>query len=153
MSKEEIFQPIQLVMNNYTNESTTPTTSRNTTPNIQHQLASTLSTSETRNYFKNIFTPTYQQSEVTDELELYFDSHPPSDDIMPLDWWKLHESEYPVLSKMAKDYLAIMSTSVPCEQFFSIAGKQITQTRNRMHSDTAQACLCLKSWLEQGKIY
>ena len=145
MSKEEIFQPIQLVMNNYTNESTTPTTSRNTTPNIQHQLASTLSTSETRNYFKNIFTPTYQQSEVTDELELYFESHPPSDDIMPLDWWKLHESEYPVLSKMAKDYLAIMSTSVPCKQFFSIAGKQITQTRNQMHSDTAQACLCLKS--------
>ena len=68
-------------------------------------------------------------------MELYFESHPPSDDIMPLDWWKLHESEYPVLSKMAKDYLAIMSTSVPCEQFFSIAGKQITQTRNRMHSE------------------
>ena len=75
MLKEEIFQPIQLVMNNYTNESTTP-----------------------------------------------------SDDIMLSDWWKLHESEYPVLSKMAKDYLAVMSTSVPCEQFFSIAGKQITQT-------------------------
>ena len=53
---------------------------------------------------------------------------------------------------MAKDYLSIMSTSVPCEQFFSIAGKQITQTRNRMHPETARACLCLKSWIEQEKI-
>jgi hypothetical protein len=41
-----------------------------------------------------------------------------------------------------------MLTSVPCEQFFSIAGKQITQTRNRMDPETARAYLCLKSWLE-----
>ena len=72
--------------------------------------------------------PSYQQSAVTNELDLYFDSHPSSDDVMPLDWQKVYKSEYPVLSKMAKDYLAIMSTSVSCEQFFSIARKQITQT-------------------------
>ncbi len=53
---------------------------------------------------------------------------------------------------MAQDYLAIMSTSVSCKQFFSVAGKQITQTRNRMDPETAHACLCLKSWLEQGKV-
>jgi len=53
---------------------------------------------------------------------------------------------------MTKDYLTIMSTSVPCEQLFSIAGKQITQTRNRLNSDTIRAYLCLKSWLEQEMI-
>src|SRR6266487_5359919 len=85
---------------------------------------------------------------VTNELDLYFDSHPPNDNVMPLDWWKIHMTEYSVLSRMAQDYLTIMSTSVPCEQFFSIAGKQITQTRNRLNPDTIRACLCLKSWLE-----
>ena len=71
---------------------------------------------------------------------------------MPLDWWRIHATEYSILARMAQDYLCIMSTSVPCEQVFSVAGKQITQTRNRMHPNTAQACLCLKSWLEQKKI-
>ncbi len=60
--------------------------------------------------------------------------------------------KYPILSKIVQDYLAIMSTSVLCEQFFSVAEKQITQTRNRMDSKTARVCLCLKSWLEQGKV-
>ena len=86
---------------------------------------------------------------IINELDTYFDVNSPNFEISPLEWWKLHESEYPTLAQMAKDYLTIMSTSVPCEQFFSIAGKQITQTRNRLHPDTTQACLCLKSWLEQ----
>ena len=60
--------------------------------------------------------------------------------------------EYLILSKMAQDYLAIMSTSVSCKQFFSVAGKQITQTHNRIDPKTARACLCLKSWLEQEKV-
>ena len=156
MRREEIFEPIQSVMTNYTDEPITSRTSRNTTSihTIQHRLAN-LSTSETRSHFRNIFMPTHSQihqQSVTNELDLYFDSHPPNDDVMPLDWWKIHMTEYPVLARMAQDYLTIISTSVPCEQFFSIAGKQITQTRNRMHPDTARACLCLKSWLEQKKI-
>ena len=79
-------------------------------------------------------------------MELYFTSNSPGDEIVPLEWWKNHSMEYLILSKMAKDYLAIMPTSVPCEQFFSIAGNQFSQTHNRI------ACLCLKSWLKQGKI-
>jgi len=155
MTREEIFQPIQSAMANYTSESITTSVSRNTTFTMQRQLA-TLSTSETRNYFRNIFMSTHHSSQIqqptANELDLYFNSHSPSDEIMPLDWWKIHATEYPVLARMAQDYLCIMSTSVPCEQVFSVAGKQITQTRNRMHPNTAQACLCLKSWLEQKKI-
>ena len=100
-----------------------------------------------------MLVPGYQASSpVVNELDIYFDSNSPGDEIVPLEWWKNHEMEYPVLSKMARDYLAIMPTSVPCEQFFSVAGKQITQTCNRMDPETARACLCLKSWLEQEKI-
>ena len=114
-----------------------------------------MTTSETRSYFQNFFMPTQNRQEsvsINNELDNYFNSNSPSDETIPTEWWKIHAVEYPKLSKMAQDYLSIMSTSVPCEQFFSIAGKQITQTRNRLHPDTMRACLCLKSWLEQEKI-
>lgn len=149
MLQEDILQPIRIAMNNYKELATTPITEDNTIRDLQHQL-NNLSTSETRNYFQSLFMPDQnQQPAVMNELEIYFNSNPPGLEIMPLEWWKIHSSEYPILAQMAKDYLSIMSTSVPCEQFFSIAGKQITQTRNRLHPDTTQACLCLKSWLEQ----
>lgn len=120
----------------------------NTMQNLQFQF-NNLTTSETRNYFQSLFMTNNNQSIVENELEIYFSSNPPSLDIMPLEWWKIHSNSYPILSQMAKDYLTVMATSVPCEQLFSIAGKQITPTRNRLNPDTAQVCLCLKSWLEQ----
>ncbi|EXX73614.1 hypothetical protein RirG_058780 [Rhizophagus irregularis DAOM 197198w] len=51
---------------------------------------------------------------------------------------------------MAKDYLAIQSTSVACEQAFSVAGNTITKVRNRLCPETARALLCTKSWVENN---
>ncbi|CAI3083009.1 unnamed protein product [Diatraea saccharalis] len=42
-----------------------------------------------------------------------------SEDI--LDWWRMHETEYPTLSKMARDLLSITATSIPAERLFSKA--------------------------------
>lgn len=50
-----------------------------------------------------------QQPAIINKLDVYFDSHPPSDDVMPLDWWKIHATEFPVLVKMVCDYLTVMS--------------------------------------------
>jgi hypothetical protein len=153
MSQENILQPIRAAMVNYEESSTPTTTEDRTIEDLRFQL-NNMSTSETRNYFESFFIPVQNQRQTvnTNELDNYFNSNSPSDEIMPTEWWKIHTIEYPKLSRMAKDYLSIMSTSVPCEQFFSIAGKQITQTRNRLHPSTTRACLCLKSWLEQEKI-
>jgi hypothetical protein len=65
-------------------------------------------------------------------------------------WWKAHCVEFLVLSLMARDYLAVQSTSVACEQAFSVAGNTITKTRNRLQPETARASLCAKSWIENG---
>ena len=141
-------------MSNY-DESNITLPSQTTIQQTSRRQLVDLSATETRSLFRTLLTTESDQTSrpvTTNELDIYFDSNPPGDEIVPLEWWKNHAMEYPILSKMARDYLTIMSTSVPCEQFFSIAGKQITQTRNRMDPETARACLCLKSWLEQRKI-
>ncbi|CAB5205976.1 unnamed protein product [Rhizophagus irregularis] len=150
MSQNNIFEPIRRTMANYREFDDTHIPSQPIQASQRHLM--NLSAIETRNFFRNLIAPNQTPQPVLNELELYFTSNSPGDEIVPLEWWKNHSMEYPTLSKMAKDYLAIMPTSVPCEQFFSIAENQFSQTRNRIDANTARACLCLKSWLEQGKI-
>ncbi|KAL4113373.1 hypothetical protein QTP88_017005 [Uroleucon formosanum] len=38
-----------------------------------------------------------------------------------LEWWKLNQVQFPVLAKMARDFLLISATSVPAERLFSKA--------------------------------
>ncbi|RUO95668.1 ribonuclease H-like domain-containing protein, partial [Jimgerdemannia flammicorona] len=83
---------------------------------------------------------------VDQEIKLYFDTPIADQRVKPLDWWKSHEKEFPTLAAMARDWLAITASSVPCESLFSIAGNTITANRNRLHPETARALLCLKSW-------
>ena len=63
-----------------------------------------------------------------------------------LGWWEDHSKEFPILSAMAKEYLALMPASVSSERSFSIAELTISDTRSRLHPDTAKELLCLKSW-------
>ena len=51
---------------------------------------------------------------------------------------------------MAKDYLAIQSTSVPSEQVFSKASDTIRVKRARLSEKSVQALMCVNSWLEYG---
>ncbi|GES83434.1 zinc finger BED domain-containing protein RICESLEEPER 2-like [Rhizophagus clarus] len=83
------------------------------------------------------------------EIERYL-ALPCDKNVEVLLWWQAHSTEFPVLSLMAKDYLAIQSTSVACEQAFSVAGNTITKVRNRLCLETARASLCTKSWIENN---
>jgi len=71
-----------------------------------------------------------------------------NENINPLNWWRTHQNEFPTLAKIAKDYLTIQATSIPCEQLFSLANHTIRKTRSRLHPQTARASICLKSWLK-----
>ena len=62
-------------------------------------------------------------------------------------WWKAHSTEFHILLQIARDYLAVQATSVTSEQAFSVASNTLTKIRNRLHSTTARASLCLKSWI------
>ncbi|CAB4374518.1 unnamed protein product [Rhizophagus irregularis] len=82
-----------------------------------------------------------------DELNSYFNSTLEPGTINVLEWWKGHESNYPTLAKMARNYLSIPATSAPVERLFSESGNLITPEQNRLRSDIIHAIMCLKSWL------
>jgi hypothetical protein len=81
----------------------------------------------------------------TTELGSYFEGSV-GKEVDPLSWWSENQKRFPILSRMARDYLAIPATSAPSERLFSQAGRTISEQRNRLKGDTACALLCLKSW-------
>ncbi|XP_067216729.1 E3 SUMO-protein ligase ZBED1-like isoform X2 [Linepithema humile] len=56
-------------------------------------------------------------------------------------YWKSLKHAFPTLSKLALQYLSIISTSVPCERLFSHAGNVKTDNRSRL-TVTATSTKC-----------
>jgi len=54
----------------------------------------------------------------------------------PLQWWHSHQSLFPTLSQLARQYLGVMATSVPSENLFSKAGEIVTKKRSRLGTKT-----------------
>ncbi|OXA40373.1 putative AC9 transposase [Folsomia candida] len=57
-----------------------------------------------------------------------------------LGWWKNHESDYPTLSKMARDFLTAAGAGVPVERLFSSGSTLLTPKRQKMSPSTIQEC-------------
>jgi hypothetical protein len=66
----------------------------------------------------------------------------------PLSWWKTNAQSFPVLSKIARDYLAAPASSVPCEEAFSSGVDLVTPNRNRLSEESIEAAMCLKYWMK-----
>ncbi|KAG8916504.1 hypothetical protein FRC01_003022 [Tulasnella sp. 417] len=78
----------------------------------------------------------FRESEDDGELVRYLDAppslHPSNGGPTALEFWKTHASEYPRLSKMAIDYLAIQGSATPVERVWSSASETDTKRRNRL---------------------
>lgn len=89
---------------------------------------------------------TEQRNKVLAEMERY-----KAEDVLamtksPLKWWKVNESRYPILALVAKKYLGIPASSVPCERVFSQAGQIVTKQRAGMSPGTAEMMVFLKAF-------
>lgn len=105
-----------------------------------------------------------------DELELYY-RRCGNMDVVPeniLEWWKCNQDTFPVLSLMARDYLAVpgknkktkrrkksqlirnsfVGTSVPVERIFSSAKHTIPAVRSSLKPDTIRFCMMEKHRLK-----
>ena len=60
---------------------------------------------------------------------------------------------YPTWASLARDYLAIMASSISSERAFSAAGITISKRRNRLKGDIVEALQCLKCLYRQDLIF
>ena len=67
--------------------------------------------------------------------------------------FKLHMIQYPTLSCIARDYLAIQGSAVPSERVFSSGRLTATAHQNRLSGDIFEALQILKSGYRNGHIH
>lgn len=87
-----------------------------------------------------------QQGSTVDEMTACLNSPTVDFKIDPLDWWRTNSSSFPVLAKIARDYLGGMATSVPAEKVFSGGVDLITSNRMSLDSDSVTKVMTLKNW-------
>ena len=63
------------------------------------------------------------------------------------EWYKNHQCQYPILSKICKIYLCTPATSVPSEHVFSICGQVVTDKRAKLSdAHVSQIIFLNKNW-------
>ncbi|CCE35404.1 uncharacterized protein CPUR_06833 [Claviceps purpurea 20.1] len=94
-------------------------------------------------------------SDESSELDRYYDL-PPSrlkdGKKDPIQWWIRNREEFPTVSKLALDLLAIPPMSADCERAFSAAKLTVTSQRHAMKPDTLEKVQCLRNWMRRGSI-
>jgi hAT family C-terminal dimerisation region len=61
-------------------------------------------------------------------------------------WWRDNSGQYPTLSRLARDLLAIPAMSAKNERNFSSAGYLISSRRTELNMRTVEATECLRHW-------
>ncbi|KAJ7730112.1 ribonuclease H-like domain-containing protein, partial [Mycena maculata] len=70
-----------------------------------------------------------------------------------IEWWGRNYHRYPVWGSLARDYLAIMASSVSSERAFSSAGITISKRRNHLKGDIVEALQCLKCLIRKDLLF
>jgi len=75
-------------------------------------------------------------------------------DACPFKWWASQEKRFPILSRLAKKFLAIPATSASSERLFSDAGNIMTvKCANLLPSTFEHLVFCKRNWRLVGKIF
>ncbi|KAI3814973.1 hypothetical protein L1987_14622 [Smallanthus sonchifolius] len=83
------------------------------------------------------------------ELQLYLEESRVDRDseLDVLAFWKVNEFRYPILARMARDFLTIPVSTVASESTFSASGRVLNEHRSSLSKDTVEALICTKDWL------
>ncbi|CAO2815233.1 unnamed protein product [Amaranthus hypochondriacus] len=87
------------------------------------------------------------------ELDQYLEESPlPRDnpEFNILEWWKLNQITYPILSHMAADLLSIPFATISGNSVFSTATQKLHCQMSFLKHDTLEAFICANNWLRHG---
>ena len=98
------------------------------------------------------FSEEEDMSHSKSELDVYLEEklHPSkntNDEFNVLQWWKHSSSKFPILSRMARDILAIPVSSVASESAFSTGGRVLSPFRSSLLPSTIEALICTQDWI------
>ncbi|KAL0486213.1 hypothetical protein AKO1_001920 [Acrasis kona] len=85
----------------------------------------------------------------TSDVDRYFDSVylDLPEELSILRWWSDHQTEYPVMARVARYYLAIPCASVSVERCFSSGRDVLGHRRFSLHAETMKTLISLRSWI------
>ena len=69
------------------------------------------------------------------EMQAYRAERRLKTDGCPLGWWRERKDNYPLLSKLARKYLAVQATSTPAERVMSTLGLVLNSKRQSLRGD------------------
>ncbi|XP_028772962.1 zinc finger BED domain-containing protein RICESLEEPER 2-like [Neltuma alba] len=95
-------------------------------------------------------------SDPQSELDRYLssssaDDTPVDDDFDILAWWRVNSSKYKILSRMARDILAVPVSTVASESAFSTGGRIVDSYRSSLSPTMTEALICAQNWLLPGR--
>lgn len=118
-----------------------------TAANVPEDLHPTKKKKTLASYFKKAVqgnTHTLRNRESLElELAMYLQAPGPDSEADPLEWWKLHEPNFPSVAQLAKKYLCIPATSASSERAFSTSGNIITCKRSCLKPNTVDQLVFL----------
>ena len=84
-----------------------------------------------------------------EELKYYLRTTPEDRrrQINTLDWWRSNETQYPVLSRLARDILNVPMSTVASESAFSQGRQQLGDNRHSLGSNAMNVLVCLRDWI------
>ena len=68
-----------------------------------------------------------------------------------LAWWKNKREQYPILSQIVRDVMAIQVSTVASESAFSADGRVVDPYRSRLDPEMVQALICIKDWVAAAR--
>jgi zinc finger BED domain-containing protein 1 (E3 SUMO-protein ligase ZBED1) len=69
-----------------------------------------------------------------------------------LQWWKANSSLYPIMSRVARDYLPIPPAEVDCERLFCSSCDLIGLRRHSMTPETMKAVLLIRDSYRRNEV-
>ena len=67
-----------------------------------------------------------------------------------LAWWKYNTNKYSILSRLARDVLAVPVSTVASESAFSTGGCILDPFRSSLALEMAQSLICTQNWLQSS---
>jgi hypothetical protein len=112
---------------------------------------------ETTSIQLRILRAIHKDSAPMSDVDQYFDSQPvpwqntnkKSDFDWVLHWWRIHKSEYPIMSQIARDYLAIQASEVCVERVFSEGRDLLAVRRHALRPESMRVQMLLRDHLRK----